>query len=89
MELSVNPEVLNRCQHFRFEVKAMNHLIVLQQLQARLDRIAPGVVPPTMRCFTINEGEDDQLPDDLCRWDLVVRIEAPLPYHNPAPIQEH
>ena len=66
----------------------MNHLIALQQLQARLDRIAPAVVPPTMRCFTINEGEDDQLPDDLGPWDLIIRIEAPLPYHNLAPIQE-
>lgn len=57
----------------------MNHLIALQQLQARLDRVAPAVVPPTMRCFTIYEGEDDQLPDDLGQWDLVVRIEGPRP----------
>jgi len=55
----------------------MNHLIALQQLQARLDRVAPAVVPPTMRCLTIHEGEDHQLPDDLGRWDLVVRIEGP------------
>ena len=65
----------------------MNHLIALQQLQARLDRVAPAVVPPTMRCFTIHEGEDDQLPDDLGRWDLVVRIEGPRPFHNDAAVQ--
>jgi len=52
----------------------MNHLIALQQLQARLDRVAPAVVPPTMRTITIHEG--DQLPDDLGRWDLVVRIKG-------------
>ena len=63
----------------------MNHLIALQQLQARLDRVAPAVVPPTMRCHTIHEGE--QLPDDLGRWDLVVRIEGPRPFHNDAAIQ--
>ena len=67
--------------------RAMNHLIALQQLQARLDRVAPAVVPPTMRCFTIHEGEDDQLPDDLGRWDLVVRIEGPRPFHNDAATQ--
>ena len=66
----------------------MNHLIALQQLQARLDRVAPVVVPPTMRCFTIHEGEDDQLPDDLGQWDLVVRIEGPRPFHNDAAIQK-
>ena len=65
----------------------MNHLIALQQLQARLDRVAPAVVPPTMRCFTIHEGEDHQLPDDLGRWDLVVRIEGARPFHNDAAIQ--
>ena len=63
----------------------MNHLIALQQLQARLDREAPAVVPPTMRCHTIHEGE--QLPDDLGQWDLVVRIEGPRPFHNDEAIQ--
>ena len=63
----------------------MNHLIALQQLQARLDRVTPAVVPPTMRCFTIHDGE--QLPDDLGQWDLVVRIEGPRPFHNDAAIQ--
>ena len=55
----------------------MNHLIALQQLQARLDRVAPAVVPPTMRCFAIHE--DEELPADLSQWDLVVRIENPRP----------
>ena len=63
----------------------MNHLIALQQLQARLDRVAPAVVPPTMRCHTIHEGE--QFPDDLGQWDLVVRIEGPRPFHNDAATQ--
>ena len=62
----------------------MNHLIALQQLQARLDRVAPAVVPRTMRCFTIHESEVDQLPDDLGRWDLVIRIEGSRPFHNDA-----
>ena len=63
----------------------MNHLIALQQLQARLDRVAPAVVPPTMRTITIHEG--DQLPDDLGQWDLVVRIEGPRSFHNDKAIQ--
>ena len=63
----------------------MNHLIALQKLQARLDRVPPAVVPPTMRCHNIDEG--DQLPDDLGQWDLVVRIKGPRPFHNDAAIQ--
>ena len=65
----------------------MNHLIALQQLQARLDRVAPVVVKPSMRCLTIHEGQDDLLPDDLGQWDLVVRIEGPRPFHNDAALQ--
>lgn len=49
----------------------------LQALQARLDRIKPLVCPPRLRAFTINEGEEHTLPDDLGPWDVVIKVEAP------------
>ena len=37
--------------------------------------------------FSIHKGEDHLLPDDLGRWDLVIRIEGPRPFHNDAAIE--
>jgi hypothetical protein len=54
----------------------MNHLIALQHLQNRVDRLKPLVVPPTLRLITL---EAEAPPEDLTRWDLVLKIEPKRP----------
>lgn len=54
----------------------MNHLIALQQLQNRVDRLKPLVVPPSLRLISAN----DTIPEEsLTQWDLVLTIEPKRP----------
>ena len=48
----------------------------LNHLQARIQKIAPLISPPTLRVVVVKEGEALPKPSEITRWDLLVNIEA-------------